>query len=120
MKQYQLKFCNERAHEIWKRKEHTLEQKHTTPGIILRADEKIALLRKKKVAMNKNINIGRYGTPYLDEVFNFKPFEREEIVNRVVLLPALAKLKEQYDQLTAEITLGDEVVALEMLKNFAK
>lgn len=118
MNQTQVKYVKTRAEKIYSAKLKALKDKHTTPPFLLSTEDKLSAI----VSGAFSIADKPIGTTFNPQWFQFIRFDGEitggldkdsyEKEKKVVDLA--------YETLLDEVVLGDNITALELLRNFAE
>lgn len=110
----QLKYARERASNTHAARKAALELKHTVPAITLTCEERLRDLKEGKFKSDAKKASGPHWwyqcvtfTAERPRKFDQKAFDKD-----------VAALKVTYDALIGELVLGDNEVALELLKAF--
>lgn len=109
----QLKYARQRAEAIRNARVADLRKQHTTDSITLTVDERLDALRIGAFTLNKNKV--RYDNWYQAVEF---AGERDHSFDQEGFDAAKAALDETYRKLEDELVLGDDDVALTLLKEF--
>lgn len=117
MNQQQRKYATERIEQISEAKIAAIKAANTTPAVNLTTEQKIELVRSKKVDCLKNVD-GRYC--YVWQFFDFSKLEKPAVFNKIKADPLIKKINDAAQKAKDEINLGDSEAALKAVAAFEK
>ena len=118
MNQQQRKYATGRIDQISEAKIAAIKAANTTAAVKLPDEEKIEMIRSKKVELIKGTEANRY--IYLVNYFDFSKLEKPEVFNKTKADPLIKKINDAAQKAKDEINLGDSEAALKAVAAFEK
>ena len=123
MNQSQKKYAIERIDDLLCAKLIELKKICTTPGKSLTSEERIKLIRSKKVWLKPESalsGLDRYALANIHKVFNFSKYEYPSILDREKYEPIADVIQYRATRIKDQIMLGSASEALKMVHDFEK
>ncbi|CDN47549.1 hypothetical protein [Neorhizobium galegae] len=118
MNQQQVKYTMARIDTIEKRKLEDLKKACTVPAKAISDEELQRLLMEGKLPAKTEIKRDRYHTVAVSDLFDVSEYINFEHVNDDYL-PGVEAIKAEANRVRDEVMLGDNAVALALLRAFA-
>ena len=114
MNQSQVKYVRQRAEQIYIEKQRTIRTEFTQPAVLLTGTQRIEALKSGRFEYKGNPD---EGAPH-QFFYNIRFIDETPQIITEGYQDALDELKINYTKLMDELILGDNEVALQLLKDF--
>lgn len=94
-----------------------ITEKFTSPAVKLSFDEKVALVRNRKVLLTPS-KIDKYD--HLDDIFDFSKYEKKEAFNEAKAKPTITMIRDRATKVRDKIMLAEGMEALAAIEEFEK
>ena len=114
MNQSQVKYVRQRAEQIYIDKQRVIRTEFTQPAVVLTGTQRVEALKAGRFEYRGDPD---EGSPH-QFFYNIRFIDETPSVITAGYQDALDELKENYTELMDELILGDNEVALQLLKDF--
>jgi hypothetical protein len=120
MNHTQRKYAMERVESIAKYKIAAIKDKHTTKGVCLSSQERVALVRKGKVKLRPDNCINYKSCGYFSDHFDFSRYESSNSFNQAAFDKEIKPISLKAQEIKDQLMLGDAEQALKQIQDFEK